>query len=208
MIGKSNVFYGPHVDIQGVLIRWDNHTCVISAISQLWVGKPNDRKWGMTIESEDEGLNIELKSGSVHSFISGSHDFLMEAYDLMCKVTAEGRSEEQYTVDFENNSLKKHEEPKEEQEEETPAPQTPLVNPAISSPKEELLILKEHYKKGKNAEPIILQLLDEIAACYDGNNAKDLQELYKSFIQLSLVNDCNELGLNRLIEEVKIRIYS
>lgn len=68
-------------------------------------------------------------------------------------------------------------------------------------------MLTEYYKKKENPEPIILQLLDEIARCYDGENSRDLQDLYQSFIQLSLINDCNELGLNLLINEVKTRIY-
>lgn len=207
MIGKVNVFYGPHIDIEGVSMRWDNHTCFISSISQLWIGRPNERKWGMTIETEDEGLNIELNSGSVHCFISDSHDFLVQSYELLCKIAAEGRSEEQYTLNFETSLLESPEEPEEEKADEEPAPQSEPVNPGSLSLKQELLILSEHYKKKGNPEPIILQLLDEIAHCYDGENSRDLQELYRSFIQLSLINDCNELGLNMLINEVKTRIY-
>lgn len=203
-MGKINIFYGSQVDIEGAWIRWDNRTCFLSAISQIWIGNPNEGKWGFMKDSEQEGLNVELKSGTVHSFLSNEHDFLVQAYELLCGLAAIGISEGKNTIDFENNVIEIYEEAEEEEEPEI------LLTPVLTGNTliiQELDNLSEHLKKKETVGTAVLQLLEDITGCYGGTCNKALADLYKIFIQLSLINDCNELGLNTLIEEVKSNIY-
>lgn len=202
MQGKSNLFMTPLITVGKGLIRWENRTCLLSAVSQLWIGKAVGRRWGAAAETGAEGLNLELNSGSSLCFVSDSHDFLVQAYELLSEMIAGGESGKKYLMDFEKNLL---EEP---EDLAIPASAAPASEtPGSRSVRQEMQMLLERYRQKEEAEPGALALLEEIAACCDGENSSDLSELYKRFIQLSLIRDCNELGLNLLIDDIKTRIY-
>lgn len=206
MTGKANVFRGSHINIEGTLIRWEKHTCVISAISRIWIGAPLEGKWGGSKGGEQEGLNVELHSGTVYTFLNSSQDFLLQAYETLCSLMDEAGRKGKNTLDFENNLITMAEEAEEEKEEAAelrPEPAYSAIHPVI----QELRVLMEHCKEKGTAGTVILQLLEDIISCYEGRGSQNLQELYRLFVQLSLVNECNELGLNGLIGEVKAKIY-
>lgn len=194
-MGKINIFVGSQVDIEGKAIRWDNRTCFLSAISQIWIGKLNKNRAEQS-EAEGKALNIELVSGSLHSFLSDDEDFLQKAYELLCKITSEGASTGKCTIDFEKNLLQNHEEPE-------PA----VVYSRLSPVQKDLMKLLDYLKKREKPSTAEEQLLGEIAGYYDGTCEKEIHELYKTFVQLSLINECNELGLSTLIDEVRANIY-
>lgn len=209
MTGKAIVFHNSHINIEGTLIRWEKHTCVISAISHVWIGAPAEGKWRGSKGAEYEGLNVELYSGTVYSFLNSSQDFLLQAYETLCSLLDEADRKGKNTLDFENNSITMAEETEAETEPEEAAEFRPEPAYSVNNPiKQELLVLLEHCKKKGTAGTAVLQLLEDIISCYDGGTGgQNLQEMYRLFVQLSLVNDCNELGLNGLIEEVKSKIY-
>lgn len=206
-MGKVNLLYGSRVELEGGVIRWDNHTCFITALSQIWIGKPYGGKWGIAKE-ESEGLNVELISGNAHSFISSDHEFLEQAYELICSMAEKGGCKGKHTIDFEHYEIQIYEEPEEELPEPEPEPEPEPVFKLVSSNplKQELETLMEYCKNKEDGATAILQLLEGIGESYDGTR-RDVQELYKLFIQLSLINDCNELGLNLLINDVKAHVF-
>lgn len=201
---KINVFYDLRVDIEGAVMQWENHTCLISNISQIWIGTLNERKWVFMKDTDQEGLNVELNSGSIHSFVSDDKEFLIQAYELLCSIVIDRGCEGMNTIDFEHNELLIYEEPEEILEPETVVVSSNII---VNPVKRELNILVEHCKKKENMGTAVIQLLEDICNCYDGSCKSNLQDLYKMFIQLTLVNDCNELGLNLLLEEVKMHVY-
>lgn len=202
-MGRINLYYDVQVELEGSVIRWENHTCLLSAVSQLWIGRPYDGLWGLVKDTDQEGLNVELNSGYVYSFISASRGFLAQAYELLCRTIQEGGSKGKHTMDFERLEVQVYEEPVEEEEEVIPEPMPPRVNPLSL----ELAVLREHCEKKEHTGTAVLQLLDDIEDCSSGSCKKDVQELYKMFVQLALINDCNELGLNLLINDVKSHVY-
>lgn len=204
-MGKINVFYDLQVELEGTVMQWGTHTCLISAISQIWVGKPNEGRWTFRRDMNREGLNVELSSGSIHSFLSDDKEFLDQAYQLLCSIIRNGGREGPNTIDFEFNELQVYEEPEEETAE--PESQSASVNPSMSPVKQELNLLIEHCKQKEHLGTAVEQLLQDICDCYDGNCKSNIQELYKMFIQLALINDCNQLGLNVLLDEVKLHVY-
>lgn len=203
-MGKCNVFYDLKVEIEGAALQWENHTCLLSAISQIWIGKPNERRWVLK-DANQEGLNVELKSGSIHSFISDDKEFLDQAYQLLCSIVKDGKSEGLNTIDFEFNELHVYEEHREEILE--PEPASVPVNPMMNPVKRELIALMEYCKQKEHSGTVVEQLLQDICDCYDGARKNNIGDLYKMFIQLTLVDECNELGLNALLEEVKRHVY-
>lgn len=51
MQGKSNLFMTPLITVGKGLIRWENRTCFLSAVSQIWIGKAVGRRWGVAAET-------------------------------------------------------------------------------------------------------------------------------------------------------------
>ena len=213
-MGNSNVYSNQLVTIKDRFVQWEKHTCFLSAVSMISIGKPITRNSKFAAAEKREGVNLELNSGSVTTFLSEDNDFLTEVYELLCVIVLQGRCEGAYTLDFRDSTIVYEEEEKEEEveevipilEEEEKEKVQFIISPGGDSVRQELLILLENIKNSDSPNLEAKQLLEKIIICRDGN-CSQLQELYHTFLQFSLINNCNELGLNQLIDEVKAKIF-
>lgn len=53
-----------------------------------------------------------------------------------------------------------------------------------------------------------MELIVNIRAARKNGNQGELLELYREFIGISLIDICNELGLNNLIGEITTRVFA
>ena len=71
----------------------------------------------------------------------------------------------------------------------------------------ELQKLTLYYTKNSEINNEILSLIEKTIQSVNMNDKIEAKKLYSSFITMGLINDCNELGLNTLINEIKANIY-
>ena len=53
----------------------------------------------------------------------------------------------------------------------------------------------------------MLSLINEAASLIEKNDRVGLKSVFEKFISLGLINDCNELGLDSLLQEIRATIY-
>lgn len=71
----------------------------------------------------------------------------------------------------------------------------------------ELQKLAMHYTKNSEINNEILSLIEKTIQSLNMNDKNEAKKFFSSFVTMGLINDCNELGLNALIDEIKANIY-
>lgn len=152
-----------------------------------------------------EGLqvNVELDSGKVLSFLAVENASAEQFYDSL-KSAITGNIESEITFDS-HGRLRVD-------VEEAPG-QTPAVkdisiidvkqNPLLG----ELQKLYQSITKKTDANSELLHLIDETVHHVKTGNREGLKQEFEQFITLGLIGDCNELGLESLIQEIKSSLY-
>ena len=72
---------------------------------------------------------------------------------------------------------------------------------------QELQVLYENYTKKEDTDNEILAFLEELIGLTESGERSSLTAAYKKFVTLGLISDCNELGLDKIIQEIKASIY-
>lgn len=84
-------------------------------------------------------------------------------------------------------------------------PQQPaIINEALYL---ELQVLYTNYSQRTDANDENLLLIGQTARQIKNNDGAGIRESYEKFITQGLINDCNELGLSLLIEQIKVCIF-
>lgn len=63
------------------------------------------------------------------------------------------------------------------------------------------------YSEREDADEEIISLIGQTADKVKSNDMANIKELYGKFIESGLINECNDLGLNVLISEIKSHIF-
>ena len=90
----------------------------------------------------------------------------------------------------------------------TPAKVKTVSRNAVSGPlAQELQGLYENYSKKEDADSEILAFIDEMIGLTESGDRSGLTAAYKKFVTMGLISECNELGLDKIIQEIKASIY-
>lgn len=162
---------------------------------------------------KDEGLHVQLCSGDVYSFISENESFVNKVYLLLNQIIMNKKDMVNYSIIFEGGGeIVDHfaipkEEPKalSEETKEMKTEEPAGWNERLIS---ELQTLYKAYYEKNVVDPGILSLIEQTADKIKSKDVENIKELYENYIRLGVINECNDLGLNVLIDEIKKRIFS
>ena len=151
------------------------------------------------------GINFEISSGVIYSFVCNNEEFTLQAYDLISNLISKRNTASRLQISFLGDG--KIIDNTETEKESSSSSQNIMVSginePIIS----ELQKLTLYYTKNSEINNEILSLIEKTIQSVNMNDKIEAKKFYSSFITMGLINDCNELGLNTLINEIKANIY-
>ncbi|KEZ89312.1 hypothetical protein [Lacrimispora celerecrescens] len=151
------------------------------------------------------GINFEISSGVIYSFVCKNEEFTLQAYDLISNLISKNNMASRLQISFlgdgkiiENTEIEK----------ESSSSIQNVMASGINEPIiRELQKLTLYYTKNSEINNEILSLIEKTIQSVNMNDKIEAKKLYSNFITMGLINDCNELGLNTLINEIKANIY-
>lgn len=153
-------------------------------------------------------VNIGFSTGAVYSFAPPNDSFAQQ----LCG-TLTGLMEGNNTVDYEISFLGDGTITALTPPEPAPQPKAATVLEA-SMPAgkngqliSELQQLYQCYTKKNNTGSEILDLINDTSRLIEINDAAGIKASFTKFVTLGLISDCNELGLDSLIKEIKAILY-
>lgn len=234
---KSSLYNISNIQIKGSLISWENHMVWSSGISQVWLGDlpeiPFPVKtililffislaspyaavmlislaigsvmWRFYLQPDKTGkyVNIKLHSGDVITFSANNPDTLFQFYSAVKKMS-EGTDFPEIIFAEDGKIVAK---PEEETEPEPDVMELSSKSVPSGGLIDELKKLYQNYTDKTDADSEILSLINDTARLIKTGNQQETIESYKKFVTLGLISDCNELGLDKLIQEIKSSIY-
>lgn len=169
------------------------------------------------IQVEYHGLNLELCSGEIYSFVSKNTVFVNRVYHLINEIIAKNNDLSIYNISFKGNGEIKINPEKltaeELTEKNSPEDNRDIPNMLNLDRNTEQLYMEINelyidYRKRDDIDAEILSLIGQTAQQIGTGDKKSLKESYSKFITSGLINNCNELALNFLIEEIKKNVLT
>ena len=150
-------------------------------------------------------VHMKLLDGDVISFSTHDEDSIAGFYEAVKGLTEDGTALE-ILFDENGKAVKSSEE---DAAKDTTQAKVKTVNrSAASGPlTQELQVLYENYTKKEDTDNEILAFLEELIGLTESGERSSLTAAYKKFVTLGLISDCNELGLDKIIQEIKASIY-
>lgn len=163
----------------------------------LWV-------YGHRRKDAKKQVHLKLHTGDVFSFSAKNDDALQNFYTAI-KEAAQGSFVSEIIFDTEGRIEKKP-------EAKVPPETDRILKITGENTKNEKLIdeLKQLYKgyeKKTETNGEIIQLINDTARLMASDDREGLKKCFQKFVTLGLVNDCNVLGLDSLIQEIKSSVY-
>ncbi|ADL04307.1 DUF6232 family protein [Lacrimispora saccharolytica] len=154
-----------------------------------------------------KGINVEINSGKTYSFICNNEEFTREAYDLISGLISKNNYASKFQISFlGDGKLIDNSEP--EKESFSGSQIMNIMASGINEPIiRELQKLYAHYTENNEINNEILILIEKTIHSLNANDKIEVTKSLSNFITMGLIKDCNELGLNALINEIKANIY-
>lgn len=152
-----------------------------------------------------KGINFEISSGNIYSFLCDNEEFTSQAYDLISDIISKGSTSSNLQISFLgdgmiiDNSEKEKESATDSQIVAASGANDPLIK--------ELQKLSMHYTQNNEMNKEILNLIEKTIQSLITNDKTEAKKSFSCFVTMGLINDCNELGLNALIDGIKANIY-
>lgn len=148
-------------------------------------------------------VHVELDSGVILSFLADEESAAGKFYESL-KLAVSGNIDSEITIDSGGNITEIAKETPEHPSALTEIPdkevqQSPLLD--------ELQKLSQSITRKSSENEEILHLIDETANMVKKGDQEGLKQVFEKFITSGLIGDCNELGLETLIQEIKGRLY-
>lgn len=161
--------------------------------------------WGYQYWKQKDltGIHLETSSGKIYSFISNNEAFTAQAYDLIRDLIAKNSPSSKAEISFSGDG-KIVDNSAEEEEKETLNILSDGINSKIIR---ELQNLLENYGKKSKTNEEILDLIENTIQSVVTDDKAELKKSFTRFVMTGLINDCNELGLNSLIDAIKANVY-
>ena len=211
------VFRDSLIFLEKGFIKCPKAFCRISALSQISLEKYSDT-WLFPSDSEVDGLILELDSGSQYVFFSQNKEILNQAYDYLYECMADGMQEGKWLIDFKAGVIKEAlPEADIQPAEAVDEPAVPEIAPEIlkltetvpnSTIESEINKIIVYLNEQEEDKSKAMELILKISTARKSDNQVELLELYREFIGFSLIDICNELGLNHLIGEITARVFA
>lgn len=148
-------------------------------------------------------LNIKLLSGDVITFTSSDEESLDSFYRALQEFLSRRGSSIEFDADGKKIETVEIEPVKESSGimgmDKKSTSNNPLVN--------DLRKLYLGYSKKSDTNSEILHLIDNTARLIETDDKEGLKSTLREFISQGLIGECNELGLDSLIQEIKNNIY-
>ncbi|GLC79703.1 DUF6232 family protein [Lacrimispora brassicae] len=159
------------------------------------------------IQKSYKGINFETSSGKIYSFVSNNEEFTSHVYDLISDLVSKNSMASRLQISFVGDGkiiddIETVKEPPSENQ--TLNIMAGGVNDQIIK---ELQKLFMHYTQNNELNKEVLSLIENVTQALNTNNKQEEKKFFSSFITMGLINDCNALGLNALIDEIKANIY-
>ncbi len=151
------------------------------------------------------GINFEISSGVIYSFVCNNEEFTLQAYDLISKLISKRNTDSRLQISFLGDG--KIIDNTETEKESSSSIQNVMASGINEPIIRELQKLTLYYTKNSEINNEILSLIEKTIQSVNMNDKIEAKKFYSSFITMGLINDCNELGLNTLINEIKANIY-
>lgn len=153
----------------------------------------------------EKQVHIKLMNGDIISFSGQDGESIAGFYEAV-KSLAEGGSASEILFDENGKAVKNSE------EDTAGKPAPDIVKAGKRSTAggplaQELQVLYENYTKKTDVDSEILAFLNDMADLIESGDRIRLTAAYKKFVTLGLIGDCNELGLDKIIREIKASIY-
>lgn len=160
------------------------------------------------LKETKKGVNIELSSGEVCTFLS-EQEFSAQVCDLLRERVAAGEGSETVVIRFDGGgSIEKE---AEEIRTDKPHPRErarlQVTNARLGLAAADLLRLYDNVRERENPDEFLLDLIEETLLLVEENNRQEAKKNFSKFIELGLIHQCNELGLNALLDEIKSCVY-
>lgn len=149
-------------------------------------------------------VHLMLLSGHILSFTADDASLVNQFYDVVKLLP--GRSmKSEFQFDADGNL-------EERSDEETEEPVSTIADiSAISAPQNPLVgdlqKLYQSYSSKADATDEIKLLIHDTSALIETGDRDGIKTSFKKFVTLGMIQDCNELNLNSLIQEIKNSIY-
>lgn len=191
---RKNHYPITNIYVTPTFISWENHIVRTSDISLVWVAS---LEWKPLV-------HVMLSSGHVLSFTADDEALVMQFYDVV-KRLVDGSMKTESRFDAEGIL-------EIQMEETTEEPISKMENyPAISAPQnplvEELQKLHQCYVSKTDLNREIMQLINDTGMDIKAGDLAKIKASYEKLVTLGVIQDCNELGLHSLIQEIKSHIY-
>lgn len=152
-------------------------------------------------------VNLGLSTGEVYSFLSPNDGFGRRLCGTLAGLMG-GNSPSAYDISFEGDGEITARMPEPESR-----PKATVLEAGIPAGKNGRLIselqkLYQCYTNKNNTGSEILDLINDTSRLIELNDKEGINASFAKFITLGLINDCNELGLDSLIQEIMTRLYS
>ena len=148
-------------------------------------------------------VNIKLLSGDVITFTSSNEESLDSFYKALQEFLSRRGSSIEFDADGKKIETVEIEPVKESSGimgmDKKSTSNNPLVN--------DLRKLYLGYSKKSDTNSEILHLIDNAARLIETDDKEGLKSTLREFISQGLIGECNELGLDSLIQEIKNNIY-
>lgn len=157
------------------------------------------------------GMNIKLNTGQVYSFIAESEEFTELVCRLISELINKQNVEAAYQIDFQNDGLIKDNTLVMDSAQVVQSKQTDpktrksshIQNPLVM----ELERLLDHCENKEQIDTEAVELIARTFPSAETYNKDQLKNSFEQFIKYGLIHDCNELGLNVLLNEIRSCIY-
>lgn len=152
-------------------------------------------------------VNLGLSTGEFYSFVPPNDGFGRKLCRTLTELM-EGSGPADYDISFQGDGEITARMPPEPE----PEPRATVLEAGIPAGKNGQLIselqkLYQCYTNKNNAGSEILDLINDTSRLIERNDKEGIKAAFTKFITLGLINDCNELGLDSLIQEIMTMLY-
>ncbi|MEY8354853.1 hypothetical protein AALB39_16050 [Lachnospiraceae bacterium 54-53] len=170
----------------------------------LYLGVWGHRYWK---QKDEKGISIETGSGKTYSFLSDNEEFTGQVYDLINDLLTKNSMNSNVQISFRGDGKIVDNSITEKEKEDDKQPLNIMSNGTNEPIVRELEKLYMNYNKKNETDKEILDLIEKAIHMLDINDKEEIKKSFSKFIRMGLINDCNELGLNALIDIIKTNVY-
>jgi hypothetical protein len=154
------------------------------------------------IQSEEQSINIELSSGEIYCFSAEDTEFVLQVYNHINDIIAGKETEADLDINLSTGTITDNHKIEIEAE-------TQVVSKAKrkAPSNKEIQTLLDYVKGKEEVDTEAVAIIEELSDKLDSGNRDGIKDILSKFISKGLINDCNELELNGLVDIVKQNIY-